>query len=75
MSSCSFQILKSLTTVVWPRYTLLYSNLKVIAVPVLATILHTAPLKKFTFIHLADAFIQSNLQLLYMSEVARLWSN
>jgi len=25
----------------------------------------------FTFIHLADAFIQ----LLYMSEVARLWSN
>jgi len=29
----------------------------------------------FTFIHLADAFIQSDLQLLYMSEVARLWSN
>jgi len=28
----------------------------------------------FTFIHLADAFIQSDLQLLYMSEVARLWS-
>ncbi len=28
-----------------------------------------------TFIHLADAFIQSDLQLLYMSEVARLWSN
>jgi len=28
----------------------------------------------FTFIHLADAFIQSGLQLLYMSEVARLWS-
>jgi len=27
------------------------------------------------FIHLADAFIQSGLQLLYMSEVARLWSN
>jgi len=27
------------------------------------------------FIHLADAFIQSNLQLLYMSEVACLWSN
>jgi len=26
-------------------------------------------------IHLAVAFIQSNLQLLYMSEVARLWSN
>jgi len=26
----------------------------------------------FTFIHLADAFIQSDLQLLYMSEVARL---
>jgi len=29
----------------------------------------------FTFIYLADAFIQSDLQLLYMSEVARLWSN
>jgi len=29
----------------------------------------------FTFIHLADVFIQSDLQLLYMSEVARLWSN
>jgi len=29
----------------------------------------------FTFIHLADAFIQSDLQLLYMSEVAHLWSN
>jgi hypothetical protein len=29
----------------------------------------------FTFIHLADAFIQSDLQLLHMSEVARLWSN
>jgi len=30
----------------------------------------------FTFIHLADdAFIQSDLQLLYMSEVVRLWSN
>jgi len=29
----------------------------------------------FIFIHLAEAFIQSNLQLLYMSEVARLWSN
>jgi len=28
----------------------------------------------FTFIHLADAFIQSDLQLLDMSEVARLWS-
>jgi len=28
---------------------------------------------KFTFIHLADTFIQSDLQLLYMSEVARLW--
>jgi len=28
-----------------------------------------------TFIHLAGAFIQSDLQLLYMSEVARLWSN
>jgi len=27
------------------------------------------------FIHLADAFIQSDLQLLYMSEVACLWSN
>jgi len=27
------------------------------------------------FIHLADTFIQSDLQLLYMSEVARLWSN
>jgi len=26
----------------------------------------------FTFIHLADAFIQNDLQLLYMSEVARL---
>jgi len=26
----------------------------------------------FPFIHLADAFIQSDLQLLYMSEVARL---
>jgi len=29
----------------------------------------------FTFIHLADAFIHSDLQLLYMSEVACLWSN
>jgi len=29
----------------------------------------------FTFIHLADTFIQRDLQLLYMSEVARLWSN
>jgi len=29
----------------------------------------------FTFIYLADAFIQRDLQLLYMSEVARLWSN
>jgi len=29
----------------------------------------------YIFIHLADAFIQSDLQLLYMSEVARLWSN
>jgi len=30
----------------------------------------------FTFIHLADVFIQSDLQqLLYMSEVACLWSN
>jgi len=29
----------------------------------------------FTFINLADAFIQSDLQLLYMSEVTRLWSN
>jgi len=29
----------------------------------------------FTFIHFSDAFIQSDLQLLYMSEVARLWSN
>jgi len=29
----------------------------------------------FTFIHLADAFIQSYFQLLYMSEVARLLSN
>jgi len=30
----------------------------------------------FTFIYLAKAFIQkSDLQLLYMSEVARLWSN
>jgi len=28
----------------------------------------------FTFIHLADAFIQSDLQLLYMSEVAHLWT-
>jgi len=28
-----------------------------------------------TYIHLADAFIQSDLQLLYLSEVARLWSN
>jgi len=28
-----------------------------------------------TFFHLADAFIQSVLQLLYMSEVAQLWSN
>jgi len=28
----------------------------------------------FTFIHLADAFIQSDL-LIYMSEVTRLWSN
>jgi len=28
-----------------------------------------------TFIYLADAFIQSDLQLLFMSEVARLWSN
>jgi len=26
-------------------------------------------------LHLADSFIQSDLQLLYMSEVARLWSN
>jgi len=26
-------------------------------------------------LHLADAFIQSDLQLLYMSEVARFWSN
>jgi len=26
----------------------------------------------FTFIHLADAFIQSDLQLLYMSEVVHL---
>ena len=25
--------------------------------------------------HLADAFLQSDLQLLYMSEVAQLWSN
>jgi len=29
----------------------------------------------FAFIHLADPFIQSDLQLLYLSEVARLWSN
>jgi len=29
----------------------------------------------FTFINLADAFTQSDLQLLYMSEVARLWRN
>jgi len=29
----------------------------------------------FTFIHLGDAFIQSDLQLLYMSEVTHLWSN
>jgi len=29
----------------------------------------------FTFIHLAYAFIQSDLQLLYLSEVAHLWSN
>jgi len=28
-----------------------------------------------TFIHLADAFIRSDLQLLYVSEVARLWRN
>jgi len=27
---------------------------------------------ELTFIHLSDAFIQSDLQLLYMSEVARL---
>jgi len=26
----------------------------------------------FTFIHFADTFIQSDLQLLYMSEIARL---
>jgi len=32
-------------------------------------------LPPFTFIHLADTFIQSDSQLLYMSEVARLWSN
>jgi len=30
---------------------------------------------KFTFIHLADAFIQSDLKLVLMSEFARLWSN
>jgi len=29
----------------------------------------------FTCIHLAETFIQSDLQLLNMSEVARLWSN
>jgi len=29
----------------------------------------------FTVIHLADAFIQSDLHLLYMSEVTRLLSN
>lgn len=29
----------------------------------------------FTFIHLADAFIQSDLQYIDMSAVARLWSN
>jgi len=29
----------------------------------------------FTFIHLADAFIQSDLQSIYMSDVVRLWSN
>jgi len=29
----------------------------------------------FTFIHLSNAFIQSDLQLLYMSEVACHWSN
>jgi len=29
----------------------------------------------FSFIHLADVFIQSDLQLLYMSEVAHFWSN
>jgi len=31
----------------------------------------------FTFLELADTkcFIQTDLQLLYMSEVARLWSN
>lgn len=27
-----------------------------------------------TFLHLDDAFIQSNLKLLYMPEVAHLWS-
>jgi len=40
---------------------------------------HTLPpvrlLFYFTFIHLADVFIQSDLQLLCMSEVARLWSD
>jgi len=30
---------------------------------------------RITFIHLADPFIQSDLQLLYMSEITRLWSN
>jgi len=34
-----------------------------------------SPIFTFTFIHLADSFNQSDLQLLYKSEVAHLWSN
>jgi len=38
-------------------------------------VLHLLHIYYITFIHLADAVIQSDLQLLYMSEVARVWSN
>jgi len=41
---------------------------------VVGALLKGSAISTFTFIHLADAFIQSDLQLLYMSEVTRLWS-
>ena len=59
---------------VWSRPAL-YEKRCEITVVVIWRYINKIEIEIITFVHLADTFIQSDLQLLYMSEVARLWSN
>jgi len=60
------------TPTIGPNYIIFFSKL---VIGFFLFVLLTKQQLYLKCIHFADAFIQSDLQLLYMSEVARLWSN